>query len=148
HGFDLDLYDPGVIESLENASVEGSLNALPVFRPNHIMAYNKDVFDTFGVPYPEDFMTWDDFIELGRELTGERDGQIYHGLQPGRTWGMSQAGITLLDAETDKPNILDNEDLRIFLERQQAIFNIPGNLPEMDSMEELAISFIDDPGAP
>src|SRR5690625_3087700 len=137
HGFDLGLYDPGIIESLENASVEGDLNALPVFRPGYIMAYNKDIFDAFGVPYPTDNMTWDEIIELGKQLSGERDGVQYHGLWPGRDQ-LSQVSATILDPETDEPNILENKELRTFLERQQAIFNIPGNLPEMESTEELA----------
>ncbi|MEK3888339.1 ABC transporter substrate-binding protein [Bacillus sp. FSL K6-3431] len=137
HGLDLGLYDPGIIESLKNASLEGELNALPVFRPGYIMAYNKDIFDAFGVPYPTDNMTWDEVIELGRQLSGERDGQKYHGLWPGRDQ-LAQVSATIIDPETNEPNILDNKELRIFLERQQTIFNIPENLPEMDSMEDLA----------
>lgn len=137
HGLDLSLYEPGVIESLKNASIEGELNALPVFRPGYVMAYNKDIFDAFGVPYPEDNMTWDEVIELGKQLSGERDGETYHGLWPSRDQ-LSQVSSTIIDPESDEPNILNNEELRIFLERQQTIFNIPGNLPEMDSMEELA----------
>lgn len=137
YGFDLSLYETGVIDTLKNASIEGELNALPVFRPGYVLAYNKDIFDAFGVAYPKDHMTWDEVIELGRQLSGERDGRKYHGLWPSRDQ-LSQVGGTIIDPETDEPNILDNEELRIFLERQQTIFNIPGNLPDMDSMEELA----------
>jgi len=117
HGFDLDLYEEGVIETLKNASIEGEINALPVFRPGYVVAYNKDIFDAFGVPYPEDHLTWDEAIELGRQLSGERDGRKYHGLWPSRDQ-LSQVGATILDPATDEPNILDNDELRIFLERQ------------------------------
>lgn len=146
HGLDLDKYDPNMIESLiARSPVEGELNALPVFKQGYIMAYNKDIFDAFGVPYPEDNMTWDEAIELGKQLTGERNGETYHGIFPDRL-ALTQVSNTLIDPETDEPNILENEELRIFLERLETIFNIPGNLPEMDSTEELADYMYGGPG--
>lgn len=33
-----------------------------------ILIYNKNVFDAFGVPYPEGLMTWDQFIELAKKF--------------------------------------------------------------------------------
>lgn len=30
--------------------------------------YNKNVFDHLGLPYPEDGMTWSQFVELGRQI--------------------------------------------------------------------------------
>lgn len=137
HGIDFDRLDPSIVESLRNASPEGELLALPLFRPDFMMAYNKDIFDAFGVPYPEDNMTWDEAIELGRQLTGEINGETYHGLWPDKEQ-LNQVGASLIDPETNEPNILDNKELRLFLERQQEIFNIPDNLPEMDSVEGLA----------
>src|SRR5690625_1900845 len=136
YGLDLSQYEPGMIESLKAASREGELNALPFTKQGYIMVYNKDTFDAFGVPYPTDNMTWEETIELGKQVSGEIDGQVYHGLFPDRH-ALSQLSTTLVDPETDEPNILDNKELRIFLERTKEIFDIPGNLPEMDSMEEL-----------
>src|SRR5690625_2367920 len=49
--------------------------------------------------------------------------------------------------ETNEPNIIDNKELRLFLERQQTIFNIPGNLPEIDSVKELAAFMYDNSGS-
>lgn len=137
HGLDYDRIDSSIIKSLENNSPEGEIYALPLFRPDYLMGFNKDIFDAFAVPYPEDNMTWDEVIELAKQLTGEVDGRQYHGLWPDREQ-LSQVSNSLINVETNEPNILDNEDLRLFLERQEAIFNIPGNLPEMDSIDELA----------
>lgn len=146
HGLELERFDPYIIESLRNASPNSELLALPLFRPDGMMAYNKDIFDAFGLPYPTDNMTWDEIIELGRQLTGEREGNVYRGVFPDKDQ-LSQVGATLIDGETNVPNIIDNKELRLFLERQQTIFNIPGNLPEMDSIEELAEFMYDQSGS-
>lgn len=145
-GLDLSLYDQGVIDSLKAASPVGELNALPVIKQGYVMTYNKDIFDAFAVPYPTDGMTWDEVIELGKQLTGEVDGKKYHGIFPG-SLSRQQVGINLVDPETNETNILENKELRIFLEQVDAIFNIPGNLPEMDSTEELALYMYNGEGA-
>jgi|SRR5690625_577433 len=137
YGIDFDRFDPNVVETLRNASPEGEILALPLFQDDGMMGYNKDIFDAFGVPYPEDNMTWDEAIELGKQLVGERDGKVYRGIWPDKDQ-LSQVSATLIDGDTNEPNILNNKELHLFLERLQTIFNIPGNLPEMDSVEELA----------
>jgi len=137
YGLDLSLYDPGVIDSIKAVAPNGELYALPVIKQAYAMSYNKDIFDAFGVPYPTDNMTWDEVIELGRKLTGEVDGTKYHGIFPG-SLGLQQVGSTLIDPETNETTILDNKELRTFLERIEAILNIPGNLPDFDTTEEQA----------
>ena len=136
-GLDLSLYDQGVIESLKAASLVGELDALPVIKQGYVMTYNKDIFDAFAVPYPTDYMTWDEVIELGKKLSGEIDGKKYHGIFPG-SLSRQQLGINLVDPETNETDILENKELRMFLEQVEEILNIPGNLPDMDSTEELA----------
>lgn len=137
YGLDLSLYDPGVIDSIKAVAPNDELYALPVIKQGYVMTYNKDIFDAFGVPYPTDNMTWDEFIELGRRLTGEVDGTKYHGLFPGHL-GLQQVSTTLIDPETNETTILDNKELRTFLERIEAILTIPGNLPDLDTAEEQA----------
>ena len=38
--------------------------------------YNKDIFDEAGVPYPEDDWTWEEMVDIARQLTRE-DGSVY-----------------------------------------------------------------------
>ncbi len=121
HGLDLNRFDPNIITSLYEHSQEDELSAIPLFRPDYVMSYNKDIFDLFGVDYPEDGLTWDEAIELAESLTGEIDGVQYHGLWPDKEQ-LTQVGSQLLHGETHEPNILDNDELRVFLERQQRIF--------------------------
>ena len=41
-----------------------------------LMGYNKDIFDTAGVPYPEDGWTMEDFVETALALT-DKDNQVW-----------------------------------------------------------------------
>ena len=59
-GFDLeDLH----AESLEHFSYEGERWAIPAGMTVSAMWYNRDLFDEYGVSYPEPGWTWDDFLE-------------------------------------------------------------------------------------
>src|SRR5690625_7699374 len=66
--FDVNRLEPGVMKYLGEMSNEGELNGLPLIRPEYALVYNPDIFVAFGVPYPEDNMTWDEVIELGRQV--------------------------------------------------------------------------------
>jgi multiple sugar transport system substrate-binding protein len=55
--------------------------AFPFNVNQHILYYNKDIFDKFGVPYPtEKQLTWDEAVEIGKQLTRTENGVNYVGL--------------------------------------------------------------------
>jgi multiple sugar transport system substrate-binding protein len=57
--FDLaDLY-PG---SVNLCTYDGQLYALPAGLNMMVLYYNRDLFDTYAVPYPQSGWTWDDFL--------------------------------------------------------------------------------------
>jgi multiple sugar transport system substrate-binding protein len=57
--FDLaDLY-PG---SVNLCTRDGQLYALPAGLDMMVLYYNRDLFDTYAVPYPQSGWTWDDFL--------------------------------------------------------------------------------------
>lgn len=39
-----------------------------------VLYYNRDLFDKWGVPYPEEGWTWDDLLERAKKLTRDTDG--------------------------------------------------------------------------
>jgi multiple sugar transport system substrate-binding protein len=53
-----DFY-PGLIEHL---TLRGETWAVPAGVSTMVMFYNQDMFDQYGVPYPETGWTWDDFL--------------------------------------------------------------------------------------
>jgi len=39
-----------------------------------VVAYNKDLLDRAAIPYPTDDWTWDDFLQIAKQLTRDTDG--------------------------------------------------------------------------
>jgi multiple sugar transport system permease protein len=74
-GIDLDIYFPNV---LQIAMLDSQLFAIPKDFNSLMMFYNKDLFDQSGIPYLEPGWTWDEFVEISRQLTLDldEDGQI------------------------------------------------------------------------
>ncbi|KRG12741.1 ABC transporter substrate-binding protein [Lederbergia galactosidilytica] len=135
--FDLDRLEPSILNYLKEQSNEGELNGLPLIRPEYALVYNPDIFDLFGVDYPTDDMTWDEVIELAREVTGEMGGVHYRGLHPGNFDFMMRQTETpkLVDPDTHEPIIDKNEAFKIYLQRLEEIYAIPGN--SFDSVEDM-----------
>ena len=58
--FDLSGFYPGMVDALSTA---GQTWAIPTGADVVVMYYNRDLFDQYGVPYPEIGWTWDDLLE-------------------------------------------------------------------------------------
>ena len=63
--FDLSAFYPGTVEALTS---EGEVWAIPAGVNMLVMFYNRDLFDQYGVPYPEIGWTWDDFLNRALAL--------------------------------------------------------------------------------
>lgn len=128
-GFSLDALNPAIVENLEVfAEINGTPGAvlgIPVSMNQGVLAYNKDIFDAFGVPYPEPGMTWEEVIELSRQVTGHMGGTDYIGFSPGGVQTISRAlSLDVVD-ENDEANIHTPEYQMIF-EWLEELYNIPG----------------------
>lgn len=56
---------------------EGKVYGFPTNAAVDAMWFNKDIFDSEGLPYPSGVMTWDELIELAKRLTKVRpDGRV------------------------------------------------------------------------
>jgi len=53
---------------------DGHYYFIPQWVNSNIMAYNVELFDEAGVPYPTKDWTWDDMVQAGKELTKFDDG--------------------------------------------------------------------------
>jgi multiple sugar transport system substrate-binding protein len=90
--FDLSKFEPGALDSITAYSDQNKMYALPIFMEFGGLFYNRDIFDKFGVAYPKDGMTWEQTIELGRQLTKNDGGQQYYGLD---LFPMGRLSVTL-----------------------------------------------------
>jgi len=58
------------VEAIMNGlSVDGKIYGLPYDIGPYMLFYNADLFDRYGVPYPDDKMDWRGFLDRARKLT-------------------------------------------------------------------------------
>lgn len=101
--------------------------AIPFNANQHVLYYNKDIFDKFGVPYPTSKQqTWDEILDAARKLTRTDNGSRYIGLSVDNLTGLAKGlGLPYLDRETGKA-ALDTPAWRRIFELNKKIFELPG----------------------
>lgn len=130
YGSDLSRFIPEVIDSV---TVDGKLYGMPYARQFNALYYNKDIFDLFGVDYPDDGLTWEEVAELSRHVSGERNNIDYIGFNTGPVWrllGPLSLG-SLIEYGTLKNLVRERrEDFVTVFETLQQIYHVPGNYHE------------------
>ncbi|MEF3304559.1 ABC transporter substrate-binding protein [Paenibacillus sp. GYB003] len=101
--------------------------AIPFNANQHVLYYNKDIFDKFGVAYPTDKQqTWDEVLDMARKLTRTEGGKRYVGLSVDNLTGLAKGlGLTYVDRTTGKA-ALDTPEWRRIFDLNKNIFEIPG----------------------
>jgi multiple sugar transport system substrate-binding protein len=126
-GFNLTAFEPYILDDARIASTKDELFGIPINLNYHTFYYNKDIFDKFGVAYPKDGMTWEQFIELGKKVTRNESGTQYRGIDPGSIiWASQPLGIAAIDYKTDKATVRTDPWKRVF-ELMNSLYAIPGN---------------------
>lgn len=97
--FDVDGIVPTVIDGIKSIG-DGKLYALAPFFYSSAMIYNKGIFDTVGIDYPHDNMTWDEVFDLALRLTqpegdNPRYGFSFNTSYPNLYYGMEQYSAPL-----------------------------------------------------
>lgn len=131
HRLNLSQYRKEAIDAIMGYSAKGELYALPFYENYYMMAYNKDIFDKFSIPYPTDQMTWDQVKALAMKVTRVEDGVTYKGIQPVDTvdtFGLSMS-LSFIDEKTGKAKITTDEWRRAF-DLASEFNSIPGNEPK------------------
>lgn len=59
---------------------DGKLEAMPLLENVFVLAYNKDLFDQFGVDYPTDDWTWDDLKEAAEKFVSGEGADATYGI--------------------------------------------------------------------
>lgn len=74
NGVDLERFEPYSLDAIRVGENRNELYGLPYAIQFNALYYNKDLFDKFGVAYPTDGMTWEEAIELGKQVSRFEDG--------------------------------------------------------------------------
>ncbi|WP_176706286.1 ABC transporter substrate-binding protein [Paenibacillus hemerocallicola] len=129
-GIDLSRFDPVYLDVIRAVSGKGELYALPYARNFNALYYNKDLFDRFGIGYPQDGMTWDDAIDLGKKLTRGDGGIQYRGLDPESVSRVArQFALAYVDYKTLKATV-NSAEFRTLFDIVKRVYTIPGNEPK------------------
>lgn len=135
HNFDINSLNPALMRNVRALTKEGNIVGFPDNRPFFALYYNKDVFDTFGIPYPDHDkpMTWQETIELAGQMTGVMNDVEYVGLTHGPfngfgpgDWPLNELATNMTDPETGEVNLLDNPKLRKYFDLMVEYYKIPG----------------------
>ena len=95
-------YDMSGFTGIEsNYAVDGEQYALPFRSDFWVLYYNKDLFDAAGVDYPTNDMTWEEYAELAKKMTGDGNyGTHYHTwLSAVVNWDVCDGVNTLIDGD-------------------------------------------------
>lgn len=84
--YDIDTIFPGMIKFLKEAGGGKLYGLSPTFDGSAVI-YNADLFEKYGVPLPQDGMTWEELFDLAERfpITGDEDSRIYGYASQGTT---------------------------------------------------------------
>lgn len=139
HEFDLDRVEPSYIEMIQNLD-NGSLSALPFFDQRVVMFYNEDLFDSFGVSYPTDGMTWDETAELAKQMTREADSIQYYGFAASPTLlvTINQQSLDYVDIETNKA-IINTDAWQKYIQNFVPLYTMAGYEPDPEKLSPVGV---------
>lgn len=127
HNFDLDRFNAQGLNQLREISDKKELYALPYAQLISALYYNKDIFDRFGVAYPQDGMTWETSIDLARKLTRQDGGVQYQGMDTPGLYILYPLSPNFVDPKTDKPLQPNTDIYKKAFELGKLLYSIPGN---------------------
>lgn len=106
HQLDLSRFEQTAVDAMQQMS-NGGMYGVPVSNTTRSLYYNKDLFDKFGMDYPEDGMGWEDVFDLARLITRVDDGTQYIGIGTSAVHPirMNPLSLPLLDPATGKSAI-------------------------------------------
>ncbi|GAB2607603.1 ABC transporter substrate-binding protein [Kribbella endophytica] len=93
-GIDLSVLNPGTVELVKSRS-DGGLYGVPVFIDEHVLLYNKLIFDKFRTRYPKPGATYDDIYQTAKRLTRQDGIHHYKGYSqhPDNYLALNQLGL-------------------------------------------------------
>lgn len=83
--FTSDAFYPGALEAFR---LSGKQFAIPIGIDPWVMYFNKNLFDTYGIPYPQPGWTWSDFLAYAEALRNPEE----------KTWGYTHESAQYIDA--------------------------------------------------
>lgn len=131
HNFSGSQINPHQLAYVRSLDTKGRLVGLPDGEGFPQLFYNKEVFDLFGVPYPDPKkpMTWDEVLDLSKRMTATRDGKTYIGLEMPSTMlyaPLNEYAVNATDPDTGELRLTKDPAFTKQFEFLKKYFSIPG----------------------
>jgi multiple sugar transport system substrate-binding protein len=128
------------------AGGNGKIYTLPWNRAVEKLVINTEVFDKFNIPYPDMTkpMTWDETVELAKQLTGTVDGVQYRGIDLQNPGYILAEKLPVELNANNEPQYQKDPAFRQYFEYLQAFWSIPGIFPEGQNPSEVVYRGHDD----
>ncbi|WP_079913475.1 ABC transporter substrate-binding protein [Paenibacillus sp. 32352] len=144
NNLDFNRFDPVGMGAIKQFGDKGEVYAVPFSMNYGLMLYNKDIFDKFGVPYPQDGMTWDQAIAVAKNLTRKEDGIQYIGIDPDYPENLTrQYSLPYVDEKEEKPEI-NTPGYKAAFTKLKAMYEIPGFIGEKNKFMYTSNGFFKD----
>lgn len=130
--FDLENIHPAVTDYIRSIGTGRLLALTPNFYGKAVF-YNKDLFDQYQIPYPNDDMTWEDIMLLAQRFSPESTSS--HGIM----FGSNQNSLFKLALDIGEANNLtyldlQNRKITINSDRWKEVFRMLLNAYQSDSI--------------
>lgn len=123
---DLNRFSSPNIDWIKELGSKGEVLALP-FALNHTaLFYNKDLFDKRGVPYPQDGLHWEEYLELVKRMTYSEGGVQYRGGLPPNPETLARIRSMSLADQSAHKALVDTPAFKSVLGLVQSFYQIPG----------------------
>jgi multiple sugar transport system substrate-binding protein len=127
YNIDLNRFESAAIDEIKSFGEKGELYALPFSINFGLLFYNKNIFDELALPYPKDNMTWDQTVDLAKQI-GAKAGDKYHAFDPNPITRMSISWLLQkIDPKTNKALFTTTPGWKKLYETYAEIHRIPGN---------------------
>lgn len=131
YDFDTSVIQPSLVAFLESFDDDQKMIGVPDGGSYYALYFNKEIFDLFGVPYPDldEPMTWSEALELAKQLTAAQNGTDYIGLEfhnNDMSAPLNQFGVNLTDPDSGEVLVAEKPEIQQYFEMIQAYYNIPG----------------------
>lgn len=127
---DFNRFDPTVVEEMHKLGDHKVIYGVPFGMNYSATIYNKNTFDKFGVDFPGDEITWNDYLEYARRMTMSEDGIQYIGASPFTIANMlMQYGVSNAD-EKDEKAVFTSQGHQDVYSLLQNWFNIPNYITD------------------
>jgi multiple sugar transport system substrate-binding protein len=132
HKMDVNRFLPEAMEEIKYFGKNGEIYEIPYIMQLSATFFNKDIFNSYGLDYPKDGMTWTDIINLSKKLGAISGGKV-KSLNPTTiNHFVTTLSLPYVDPKTGLPR-LNTEQWQSALVRYKEIIDIPGNGDQKNS---------------